>query len=119
LYIIFYLDIIGNWIGNGSSGNVYDGIEKETGREVAIKLFLPSNDSESIERDTNSGLDERLRSEYTIIYEEAFSLGKNLFAIMPLMINSLEKYLKEFTSSKPKKLLSDKVRIFNLYYIIF
>jgi serine/threonine protein kinase len=110
IYLIFYLDIIGKWIGNGSYGNVYEGIEKNTKTKVAIKVFFPNNDSKSMERDINSGLDERLRSEYTIIYEEVLKLGENLFAIMPLMINSLDKYLIKFTtSSKQKKFLSDEV----------
>jgi serine/threonine protein kinase len=89
VYSIFYLDIIGNWIGNGSFGNVYDGIEKETEKKVAIKVFLPTNDSKSIERDINSGLDERLGSEYTIIYEEVSNYKEYIFAVMPLMKYSL------------------------------
>jgi serine/threonine protein kinase len=102
----FYLDIIGNWIGNGSFGNVYEGVEKESQKKVAIKVFLPNNDSKSIERDIYIGTDERLRSEYTIIYEEIINLEPNLFAIMPLMINSLNEFT---TSPEPKKLLSDEV----------
>jgi serine/threonine protein kinase len=108
--LIFYLVIINKLIGNGSFGNVYEGIEKKTEKKVSIKVFLANNDSNSMERDIKSGIDERLGSEYTIIYEEVFVYKENMIAVMPLMKYSLEKYLKEFISLPgPKKLLSDEV----------
>jgi hypothetical protein len=62
-----------------------------------------------MERDLNSGDDSRLHSDYTIIYSEVFDFKGHVFAVMPLMKGSLDKYLDPYLSSQPKKFLSDEV----------
>jgi serine/threonine protein kinase len=105
----FFLDIIGNCIGFGSFGYVYEAVEKESQKKVAIKGFLPNDDPKSMERDLDIGIDPRLYSEYTMTYVEVFNFQGYLFAVMPLMKTSLDKNLNPYLLSRGKKLLSDTV----------
>jgi serine/threonine protein kinase len=96
-------------IGNGNFGYVYEAVEIDSGKKIAIKGFVPSSDPKSMERDLNRGFDPRLHSEYTMIYAELFDFNGCMFAVMPLMKNSLFQYLNPYIVSKPKKFLSDEV----------
>jgi serine/threonine protein kinase len=97
-------------IGCGSFCVVYEAVVKGTSKKVAIKGFLTQDNSEPMERDVSHGLDPRLRSEYTIMYDEVFNSGESRFVVMKLMKSSLKEYLTPFISSPhPKKLLSDEV----------
>jgi hypothetical protein len=62
-----------------------------------------------MERDLNIGPDQRLYSEYTMTYEDVFEFEGHMFAVMPLMKSSLDKYLEPYLSLQPKKFLSDEV----------
>jgi hypothetical protein len=47
---------------------------KERNIKMAVKIFDPKEIS-SIERDIRFGFDKRLKSEYTLIYEDEFKSG--------------------------------------------
>jgi serine/threonine protein kinase len=113
LYLIFLSDIVGNLLGIGSFGCVYEAAEKEEPqKKVAIKGFAPTGDSKSKDRDLNSGFDPRLCSAYTMMYMEVFEFNGHEFAVMPLMKCSLNNYLNPYLSSRPKKFLNDEVLIY-------
>jgi hypothetical protein len=73
--------------------------------KMAIKSFKPppAGKSKSIERDIRCGIDPRLMSEYTIVYQEVFEMQGSLSVSMPLMKITLETYLQS------KKFLNDEV----------
>jgi hypothetical protein len=102
---------LGNVIGTGQYSRVYRCTFTNTKgceTEMAIKSFNPINcDStdKSIERDIQHGTDPRLRSEYTIIYQEGFGMSGCFSVSMPLMKMSLDKYIQS------QNLLSDDVLI--------
>jgi serine/threonine protein kinase len=79
---------------HGATANVYESLLEDLNVGVAVKVFFPSDMSDdSIVRDITHGLDKRLSSDYTITYLATFVYDAYRCVSMPLMEESLQKFL--------------------------
>jgi serine/threonine protein kinase len=113
------LDKIGEIVGSGTIAVVYSSVLKETNVQMAVKCYYPTDDILSIKRDMSIGFELRLKTEYTLNYEDSFVAGKFQCVVMKLMKTSLQKFLNPYINSNPKKYLSDEVcSIYFIYLFI-
>jgi hypothetical protein len=94
---------------------VYSAVLKETNVQMAVKSYYPTDNSFSIERDMSTGFELRLKTEYTLNYEDSFTTGKFQCVVMKLMNTSLEKFLIPYINSNPKIYLSDEVCLYSYF----
>jgi hypothetical protein len=95
---------------------VYSALLRETNVEMAVKSYYATDDRFSIERDMSIGFELRLKTEYTLNYEDTFVAGEFQCVAMKLMKTSLEKFLNKYIKSNPKEYLSDEVYLY-IYFI--
>jgi hypothetical protein len=98
---------------------VYSAVLKEKNIRVAVKAYYPTDNDFSIQRDLSIGFELRLKTEYTLNYEDTFDAGPFKCVVMKLMTTSLEKYLNPLINSDPKKYLSDEVCLYFYLFICF
>jgi serine/threonine protein kinase len=113
------LDKIRELVGSGGAAVVYSALLKETNVQMAVKSYNPTEDNFSIERDMSIGFELRLKTEYTLNYEDTFVAGELQCVVMKLMKTSLEKFLNPYINSNPKKYLSDEVCVYICLFCIF
>jgi cell division ATPase FtsA len=79
---------------------------KEEDIKMAVKVYFPVNvdDKLGFERDMYIGFELRLKTEYTLNYEDMFDAGPFKCVVMELMTTSLENFLNPLINSNPKKL---------------
>jgi hypothetical protein len=86
---------------------------------MAVKSYNPTENSFSIERDMSIGFELRLKTEYTLNYEDSFVAGELQCVVMKLMKTSLERFLNPYINSNPKKYLSDEVCAYVCFVYLF
>jgi hypothetical protein len=91
-FIYLLLDKIGELVGSGAAAIVYSALLKETNSQMAVKSYNPTENGFSIERDMSTGFELRLKTEYTLNYEDSFVAGELQCVVMKLMKTSLEKF---------------------------
>jgi serine/threonine protein kinase len=111
------LDKIGELVGSGAVALIYSALLKETNVQKAVKCFFTDNVF-SIKRDMSIGFELRLKTEYTLNYEDTFVVGKLQCVVMKFMKTSLKEFLDPYINSSPKKYLSDEVCSY-LCFILF
>jgi hypothetical protein len=103
----------------GGAAVVYSSVLKETNVEMAVKSYYATDNAFSIQRDMSIGFEVRLKTEYTLNYEDSFDAGKYQCVAMKLMTTSLEKFLSPFINSEPKKYLTDEVCSYFYFILCF
>jgi hypothetical protein len=63
---------------------------------MAIKSYNPTDNSFSIQRDMSIGFELRLKTEYTLNYEDTFVAGNYQCVVMELMKISLERFISPY-----------------------
>jgi serine/threonine protein kinase len=118
---VIFLDFIEKFIGKGAAAAVYSAVLKEKKLKMAVKAYFPVKASEKlpIDRDMFIGFELRLKTEYTLKYEDTFDAGPFKCVVMELMTNSLENLLSPLIHSNPKKYLSDEVCSYFYLFINF
>jgi hypothetical protein len=107
---ILILDVIKRFITRGYRAEIYEALLKEKNKVIGIKMYISSeDDKEYIDRDISVGFNEKIKSEYTLEYQDKFCTGEFQCVTMELCETSLDKIVKPLISSKPKILLSDDV----------
>jgi hypothetical protein len=100
---------------------VYSAVLKEKNVRMAVKAYFPVGGKEKlhIERDVFIGSELRLKTEYTLNYEDTFDAGEFKCVVMEFMTTSLENFLSPLIASTPKKYLSDEVCSYFYLFINF
>jgi serine/threonine protein kinase len=113
------LDKIGKLIGFGGAAVVYSAFLKKTNVQMAVKCYNPTDNGFSIQRDMSIGFELRLKTEYTLNYEDSFVARELQCVVMELMKTSLEKFLTPYINSEPKIYLSDEVYSYICFICLF
>jgi serine/threonine protein kinase len=106
-------------VGSGGAAVVYSAVLKETNVQMAVKSYYPIDNVFSIQRDMSTGFELRLKTEYTLNYEDTFVAGELQCVVMRLMKTTLQKFLNPYIKSNPKKYLSDDVCLYIYYICLF
>jgi hypothetical protein len=77
----FCIDKVLKYIDQGASAYIYECVLKEKNIKIAVKVFHP--------KEVTRGFDKRLKSEYTLIYEDKFKSGPFQCVSMKLMKTTL------------------------------
>jgi serine/threonine protein kinase len=108
VFVYCFVDIIKKAIGDSTTSSVvYEAVIKELNEKVAIKVFLPTDDSKF--RDFEIGLNECFFSDYTLGYYERLIFEEYLCVSMKLMEGSLQKFLDPLITKTIKDYFDDDV----------
>jgi serine/threonine protein kinase len=102
-YYIF-LDRLERVIGTNTTACVYESLLEEKNEKLAVKIFSTNSDSSN-----EIIFEQKIKSDYSLDYLDQFKIGKCVCICMPLMDNSLEKFIQSLMFENPKRLLSDDV----------